>query len=249
MKTHLLLFSCALTFAACNCGGVSIDEFPDRAAKTYCARVASCCTSTEMADAGSYADEADCVSAEKGSFASQTAGIKAEQGKGRLAWNAATAETCLTKYAALSCEQLKANAAAPAECDSYLEPKVAVGGACALSGSCVGSDCAGASTTSDGTCTARVAQGGDCGVATCVKGSYCENKKCVAMKADGAACANNYECSTGGCNDRPADGGTGVCGLKGGAGTTCFLTRGCSAGAGAPVVLLALAALLRRRRL
>src|SRR5262249_45532196 len=100
---------------------------------------------------------------------------------------------------------------------------------------------------------AKVGEGSACSNADCVQGTYCRagDSTCQNLKADGQACASNGECSTGGCNGRNPDGGMpnmGTCGEKGGPGTTCYATNGCSMAGGAPLIFFALAGLTRRRR-
>lgn len=84
---------------------------------------------------------------------------------------------------------------------------------------------------------------------TALRETYCDGSKtCIKPRADGTSCNGNFECSTGGCNDKNPDGGVGTCGLKGGAGTTCFVTQGCSVGGPGMLGLLALVLLRRRSR-
>lgn len=129
-----------------------------------------------------------------------------------------------------------------------MEPKTALGAACALTESCIGSWCSGGSLSQDGVCTAFIAEGQSCDTGQCTAGTYCSGARtCVKPKADGAACSANFECSTGGCNDKNPDGGVGSCGLKGGTGSTCFIAPGCSATGPGVFALLALALLFRRR--
>ena len=254
MRRELWLsLSCAVTLAACNCGGVSIDDFPERAAKAYCTQVYACCSAAETHDAGSVGpDQASCISNLKGQLAGNNGVIKTEQTKGRVAWRGDLADTCLQKLAALKCQDLKVNATAtPSECTHYLEPKTAVGAACGLSESCVSSTCAGASASQDGVCTAFINEGLSCDAGVCVSTAFCDGTKtCVRLKTDGVSCGNNFECETGGCNGKDA-GTPGSCGVKGGAGTTCFIAPGCSVtgpGTAIAALLVMLVLVASRRR-
>ncbi len=231
--------------------GVSVDAFPASAAKAYCTQVYACCSAGETADAGAFGpDMASCTNNVGGQFDLKTGFLKSEQTKGRLTFHPDKAQACIDKLAALKCQELKSNATAtPVECTTYVEPKTAVGGACAITDSCIGSWCNGGSATADGVCTSFLTAGQNCDAGTCAAGTFCDGspRTCIAKRADGAACSTNAECATGGCNDKNPDGGVGTCGLKGGAGTTCFVTQGCSAAGPGAFLLLGLAFLLRRR--
>jgi hypothetical protein len=102
-------------------------------------------------------------------------------------------------------------------------------------------------------CRAFLADGDRCDDGgTCGMNLYCDPgaKACHAQKADGTVCNANYECTTGGCNGRDA-GIPGSCGQKGGPGTMCYATVGCSSSGalgGAAIGLCGALALLGRRR-
>ncbi|MDP1828212.1 MAG: MYXO-CTERM sorting domain-containing protein [Archangium sp.] len=239
-----------LTVVAIGCG-VSVENFPSGAAKAYCKQVYTCCSAGETADAGSLGpDQPTCATNVTTQLDGKTGLIKSEQSKGRLTYKGDVAQACIDKLAALKCQELKSTATAtPAECTTYTEPKTALGAACQLSESCIGSWCSGATLSADGTCTAFIAEGQSCSAGQCIAGTYCDGSStCAKPKADGAACNGNFECATGGCNNKGADGGTGTCGLRGGSGTTCFVTQGCSATGPGIFALLALVLLARKRR-
>jgi hypothetical protein len=230
--------------------GVSVENFPRQAAKAYCAQVYKCCAAGEVADAGAVSpDEMSCNNNIGMQLDSKTGLLKSEQSKGRLVYHGDVAQTCVDKLGALKCQELKVAATAtPTECSTYAEPKTAIGGACQLTESCIGSWCSGATISADGVCTAFVASGESCANGgQCIKGTYCANNTCTSLKADGASCSGNFECSTGGCNDKNPDGGVGTCGVKGGSGTTCFVTNGCSATGPGAIVLILLALFFLRR--
>lgn len=230
--------------------GVSVENFPRAAAKAYCGQVYKCCAAGEVADAGVVSpDEQSCNNNVGQQLDGKTGLLKSEQSKGRLTYHGDVAQTCVDKLAALKCQELKVAATAtPTECSTYAEPKTAIGGACQLTESCIGSWCAGATLTADGVCTAFIAAGQSCGSGSqCSSGTFCSGGTCTSLKADGAACTANFECSTGGCNDKNPDGGVGTCGVRGGSGTTCFVTQGCSAAGPGAIALLLLALFFLRR--
>jgi len=246
-RNALVLVTAAAFVVGC---GLSVDNFPKTAGQTYCKQVYACCTAMETLDAGAFGpDQASCEKNVADNFDSKTSLIKSEQSKGRIQYHADRAQTCIDKLAALKCQELKANATAtPTECSTYLEAKTAVGSPCQLNESCIDAWCSGASLTADGVCTAYIPEGQNCDAGTCATNTYCAGspRTCTARKADGQSCGANFECSTGGCNDKN-DGGVGTCGLKGGAGSTCFIAPGCSATGPGTIGLLALALLFRRR--
>jgi hypothetical protein len=232
--------------------GVSVESFPKAAAKAYCGQVYKCCAMNEVADAGAVSpDEATCNTNVSAQLDGKTGLLKSEQSKGRLDYHGDIAQSCVDKLAALKCQELKVAATAtPTECSTYAEPKTAIGGACQLSESCIGSWCSGATITADGVCTAFVPSGESCANGgQCISGTFCSGGICAGKKADGASCSSNFECSTGGCNDKNPDGGVGTCGVRGGSGTTCFVTQGCSAaGSGALILMLLTIFLIRPAR-
>jgi hypothetical protein len=89
--------------------------------------------------------------------------------------------------------------------------KVAVGGDCSGSQSCVGSAYCDSST-----CVERIAVGGDCSVlsSACAKTAYCDGSTCQALKAPGEPC------SGGECEDF-CDATTKTCTAVGSAGYFC----------------------------
>ncbi len=234
--------------SGCSCG-VSRDNFPERAAQTVCSKLYGCCTADEVKDNPTYGpDREACERNVRKSF-DQTASIKESEQKKRLTFHEDRAEECLTQYEALSCEQLKSNATTvtPA-CDAYLEPMVKTGEACAFDSECIAGSCEGESEEGEGTCQPFIAENGSCSDGgVCGSGLVCGGGTCVRTKPDGEPCNTNRECATGGCNGRDPDAGVpGTCGPKGGEGTACYATTGCSStsGGAAPlafaVVLLGL---------
>jgi uncharacterized protein (TIGR03382 family) len=253
--------SCAaiILALACSCSApsVTIDDMPAKASKTLCTQMFSCCMADELKDNQQWGpDPLGCEVKLKTMFDAQKNAATAGETKMRVTYNGTKMAECLSAYEKLTCAELKKNADANiAACETAFEPKVAVGGACAQDFECVSGSCRGATPNADGMCQAKAGEGSSCTDADCVKGTYCQtgaaSSTCRNRKADGESCVSNGECSTGGCNGRNPDGGmpnTGTCGEKGGPGTTCYATTGCSMAGGVPVILLALAGLMRRRR-
>jgi len=232
--------------ALARCGGVSVDQYATEASQTMCAKMYSCCAAAEVQNNPNFGpDQSSCGANVKKQFLSPTR-LKQSESQGRLAYHGDRLSDCLQQYKALTCDQLKSNATsvAPA-CDSFIEPKVAVGASCGVNDECISSWCQGAANGVDGICSAFIAQNGSCADGgVCGKNLYCDgsSRACQPLKGDGTTCNANYECATGGCNGKNPDAGTpGTCGLKGGPNTTCYATVGCSSSGGVvgPLTLLA----------
>jgi hypothetical protein len=238
----------SMVVSGCTCGGVAVSDLPSNAASTVCGKIYTCCTADEAKPTNFGPDEATCEKNVKNNFDSSS--LSKSESAGRIVYHADLAADCLAQYQAKSCEDLKSNASSDiSSCDKMIEAKVQVGGACSDSRECVGSTCAGASSGVDGVCTSFLTENSSCADGgVCGSGLFCDvaSKSCAATKTDGASCNANYECSTGGCNGRDA-GVSGTCGLKGGAGTTCYATQGCSATGAAPLGLVVLAVFARAR--
>jgi len=231
---------------------VGVDDMPARAATAICGKVYECCQPAEVPSGHSFApDLATCQTNFRTSLEGTVKGLKAEEARGRLTYHGDRLAECLERWKSATCGSLKSDTtSAFPPCDAYVEPRVAIGLSCRMNESCIGGQCSGQSEEADGLCVAFVAESQSCDTAPCGRGLYCDGAKvCRALKGEGAACNFNFECASGGCNGRPADGGTGTgtCGPKGGAGTTCFVASGCAAGGpelaavGAVLLLLALA--------
>jgi uncharacterized protein (TIGR03382 family) len=262
MRRTLFALPCALAYlfaSGCtSCGGVALKDMPAQSAQTICGKTYECCTQTEIPEGSSFGpDQATCGTNVQGYWQVKATTFKDEEQRGRLVYHPDRMAECLERWRTVACHELKSEATSnfPA-CDAYVQPKVPVGQSCRINESCINGHCQGATAEADGICRAYVPEGSSCASAPCGQGLYCESssKQCRRMKSDGMSCNSNGECATGGCNGRNADGGTtpGLCGLKGGEGTVCFVTSGCSATGGGPLVagclLLLAAALLRARR-
>jgi MYXO-CTERM domain-containing protein len=240
---------------------VELDDFGEQAARSTCDKVYECCMPTDkelVAHMRYSGGRAECGSKTRDSVGFWAAVISQEQDKGRLHYDAKLARRCLDAFAAATCETHKSNAALDG-CDTFITPRTAPGAACSASESCMGGACVGVTAEKEGVCRAYVAEGASCADNPCSKDLICGSGKiCRQRLPSGQSCNSHGECQSQGCNGLDADAGTrGTCGPKGGEQTRCFVTTGCSfAGGGspagsAPLVLVALGALvaaLRRRR-
>lgn len=236
---------------------IGVDDMPAKVAATVCTKVYDCCQAAELPSGSAFApDEATCETTLKTNLSGKVNGLKAEEDRGRLTYHGDRLAECLARWQGATCETLKSNATSSfPPCDDYVQPRVEAGLNCRLDESCIGGHCSGQSLDADGVCVGFVAEGRSCAAAPCGLGLYCDSSKvCQAVKPEGSACNSNGECASGGCNGRPTDGGSGpgTCGPKGGTGTTCFATTGCTA-SGAQLsamsaVLLLLALVWPRRR-
>ena len=266
MRTSPALFISLSLVAAVACSqsgsGVSLGDMPGRLSEAYCKKIYECCSTADLMGRDNEGPtEKDCRSHQSLSFAGIRDQIKKSNGKHRAVYRADQMEACIAGLKAIPCAGLKMSPKPPelAACDRYIEPRVAVGGACGYDHDCIDSSCEGAKDPADGVCAVRSPVGGTCESASCAQGAYCGNKTCEANKAEGDSCNANFQCASGGCNGYDADAGTpGTCGPRGGTATTCFLTTGCSAAPGAPSgdlgavtafgLLAAIALALSRRR-
>lgn len=240
----------------CGAAGIPVDEMPREVAKAYCTKVFECCMANEAGAEQYGTDVASCEEKIRPQFETTRSFVKTGQAKERIQYDGQKLSDCVGALKVATCAAMKRNQTSPlTACESsWMIPKVAVGSACGYDRECINGTCDGESLDKgDGTCRAFVAESQDCDAGVCGSGLICDNsKKCVKTKADGQACNANFECSTGGCNGRDA-GVPGACGEKGGAGTQCFTTQGCSSSGGSAgfawllIPAAALLMLLRRR--
>jgi hypothetical protein len=209
---------CAL-FAGCGGGGgsVSVDDLGTELAKVSCSKIFECCTSTEaMAQFANITyngqpitTEAQCEGFTGGLFTGLlTPEYKDSIAAGRIEYNADAAGDCLDTAANLSCSaysQLSGNETV--HCDApFIVPQVADGGACAQDYECTGGGyCDGASNAAaNGTCKPLPTAGQDC-TEKCAQGLYCGydqtamKEACQTVKANGASCVSNDECTSSQC--------------------------------------------------
>jgi hypothetical protein len=256
--------------ALAGCGGVQdktgtpIETAPVEIAKTVCPRAYDCCTAAQLMGNSDQAgtSEAECEMKTANAYSQQIEAVKQSEQAGRSAYDGDKLEACLATVRSSSCDALRTtnHLRGVPGCDSFVQPKVQMGGVCGHDWECVQGWCKPMmSGSSDGTC--QVPQDGDDCIGDshdeCAPGFACDaaTTKCHALGAQGAACASNTDCQSGNCN--AAAGQVGSCDPPAG---TCFYASGCSVGGGArPSLLAVLGALglagalgarrrLRRRR-
>lgn len=128
---------------------------------------------------------------------------------GRVGYDPAFGQACITTAAGFSCAALLDSAAAP-DCLKALNGKVAVGSTCYGGADCgEGKYCSKATPTAcSGTCKTQIAAGAACGIADdCVRGYFCSNSVCTLDppqgSADvGASCSGGIKCKPGLACDR-----------------------------------------------
>jgi hypothetical protein len=210
MKKMLFAALSVSTLIACSDDGggtpVPFAELPAKLAAAQCAQIFRCCDSAEvmMRFAGTsppVTNEAECTTLFTSLFSSflTMEPITA----GRQTYSESAAGSCIAAFEARACTDQ--GDAAPAACEQVFVGQVAAGGMCKDSQDCsaANSYCDGATATVFGTCKAQVAVGGNCTNDECVENSYCDFSAapvCVALKANGATCDQDFECQSDNCN-------------------------------------------------
>jgi uncharacterized protein (TIGR03382 family) len=214
--------------------GVSPKDAPRLLAPAICAQAYRCCTMAQlMKNDNAGTDVASCETKTQMALGGQVNAIESSERKGRVNYDGLKVQACIDYLsdANTMCSDLNMTfhlTGVPA-CSSFLEPKVAVGGACTLDFECI-----------DGFCdTTGAASGAD--------------GKCRALGKQGDSCANTGRCEAG--LDCDATAMTcAVAPTTPPAGGMCFYSSGCSTagrGEGGPSLLglgLMVAELVRRRR-
>lgn len=250
IRTVHVLLTLTLTLALASCGGgYGPAEFVTDYGKAICDKDFTCCSATDLAGK----TRSECEQSYTGFMASAyESEVKAAESKGRLVFHADKAKACVTALKQATCASWpQAYSEAEACVTQAIEPKVAIGGKCDMSGECIDGWCSGAVTddngnTTDGTCAAFVGLGGTCTTdQDCVNTAYC-NSTCTERKSLGAACFLDSECTTQNCASSSTGSGGSQC-----AAMKCY--QGCTVGGpiGATGTFMALALLtlaaLRRR--
>lgn len=251
--------------ALSGCGGVHgipVDSTSTQIAQTVCPKAYECCTQSQlMGNSSAGTDEASCESMTKSDFAGNLEAVQASQDQGRATFDNAKLQACLNTIRSASCDTLDMtnHLMGIPGCDSFVDPLVAIGGACSNDYECVDGWCQQPTDMSggDGACQPHAQLGQSCLTATCEAGLTCDvaatDETCVQPGALGAACTDPLQCASVNCSMTDAT-TPGTCVAA--TGTQCFYASGCSAaGSGRPntgttllLAAVALIAALRARR-
>lgn len=248
--------------AAAGCEGSGQDQAlgdgPREIARTVCPKAYSCCMAAQlMGNDLAGTDERSCEVNTEQKFKEDFDRVKQSQDKGRADFDEAKFEECLATIRSSTCEMLNTtnHLVGVPGCDSFVIPKVALGGACIHDFECIGGWCQHEpGVFADGVCQPRHQAGAACNQGLCAPGLPCVGaegaKMCIALAAQGAACAADGECASGNC-PMPAAGGARTCGPP--RSDKCFYGSSCSYSGPAPtallgVLILSVAALVVRVR-
>jgi hypothetical protein len=242
-STTQLAIASVLVFPLLACGGavqpepgVNPKDAPAMLAPAICAQAYRCCSMAQlMKNDNAGTDVVSCEAKTQTALAGQVNAIESSERKGRVNYDGLKVQACVDYLndANTQCADLNMtfHLSGVPQCSSFLEPKVAVGGACTLDFECI-----------DGFCdTTGVAAGAD--------------GKCRALGKTGDSCASMGRCESGLNCDATAM----TCMAPANpppppAGGMCFYSSGCSyAGGGASAasalgVGLLLASIMMRRR-
>ncbi|HTA21542.1 MAG TPA: hypothetical protein VK989_19755, partial [Polyangia bacterium] len=177
--TTRLAIGSLLTLPLLACGqvasapGISPDDAPAQLAQAICPKAYDCCMANQlMSNTQAGTDEPTCETNTQAAFANQVAGIEASEKSGRSSYDGTKVQACVTYLRAAACADLAMTnhfSGIPA-CASFIEPKVAVGGACGNDYECIEGWCdkTGVPDGGDGACHA-LGQSGD----SCANGAQC----------------------------------------------------------------------------
>jgi len=138
---------------------IPLAMFPSAFANGFCDKVYACCTAAErMGNFLVGTDVASCKTGVAGLLNLIIPNLQQSIAAGRTAYHGDKLAVCLEKLRPLGCADARMdsieNSIVP-ECNQFLEPKVAVGGACTEDGECIKGYC-------DGTCAALKPDGQTC---------------------------------------------------------------------------------------
>ena len=208
----------ALVVLAVGCGGgggtatVTLADFGARIAAAQCGRVFRCC-STEQVQAlygSSVSDESTCVAklTQLGQLVATQLGQ--QQTASRLRYDGRAAAACFANMGNAACTAASNDWSGIPNCDAYVVPLVATGGACDGDEECQTGFCDRPLTSAgDGTCVVVPSRGMPC-TSRCVAGATCDTVAgtCADPKADGAFCFVDEDCLSGNCDNPNITGGT-----------------------------------------
>jgi hypothetical protein len=195
--------------------GIAPDDAPRQLAEAICPKAYECCMTSQLMDnmqAGT--DVASCETKTRDAFQQQVATIKASEEKGRVVYDGAKVQACVDRIKSSTCAALNTtnHFSGVPDCASFLQPKVAVGGACAADFECAGGFCdtsaVPSGTIGDGVCKAFAKVGQACSAdVPCSADLWCDGTKCTTERPPGGAspeaCFYSSACSYAG-GDRGA---------------------------------------------
>jgi hypothetical protein len=191
---------------------IAIQYAPAEMARTICTRAYDCCTVDQlMSNDAAGTTEAMCERESTTAFRNTMNAVERAQRRGRVAYRGDLLATCLANMRAASCDDLqRTNHLSGFDCGAmYLEPRVAVGGACDMDSECIGGSCAVAEGADEGICVVFGHENDSCADgAHCAAGFSCDGNThlCYATDPDGAVCTSSARCTSGSCNASPTGG-------------------------------------------
>jgi hypothetical protein len=252
IAASLVAVSTSLTALAtlAGCGGVHgipIGSTATQIAQTVCPKAYQCCTLSQLSGNGQAGtDEASCETMTTSAFESDLETIQASQDQKRATFDNDKLQACLTTIRSASCDTLDMtnHLVGIPGCESFVDPLVAVGGACSQDYECIDGWCQQPADMSggDGACRPHAQLGASCVTASCEPGLTCDlgasDDTCVRAGAIGATCTDLLQCASANCAI-PAGADSGVCAAA--TDPQCFYASGCdAAGGGRPGVGTAL---------
>ena len=159
---------------------IPLAMFPTAFANVFCDKVYACCSAAErMGNFLVGTDAASCKTTLGGLLNLVIPDIQQSIAAGRAAYHGDKLAVCLDKLRLLGCPDARMNGIEKTivpECDGFLEPKVAVGGACTDDGECINGYC-------DGTCIALKPNGQTCDDDIQCSSDVCDpvTSKCVPL--------------------------------------------------------------------
>jgi hypothetical protein len=222
-STTQLAIASVLVVPLLGCGGavqpepgVNPKDAPAMLAPAICARAYRCCTMDQLMKNGNAGtDMATCETKTQAALAGQVNAIESSERKGRVNYDGLKVQACIAYLndANTQCSDLNMtfHLSGVPQCSSFLEPKVAVGGACTLDFECIDGFCdtTGAAAGADGKCRALGKAGDSCAdMGRCEAGLNCDATAMTCMAPAGttppagAMCFYSSGCSYGGANRR-----------------------------------------------
>jgi hypothetical protein len=183
-------------------GSVTLDQLPDVYSRVLCDQNFKCASAADIM----MRTKQKCLDDNKAVIQAVVSQVRESNTKGRSTYDPVAAGACMTAMGNQSCEDWVDGTKELPACTGVTTPKVALGGACAGDGDCVGGYCDGVDSSTnpptDGMCKATVPHGGKCTFSdTCADNDVCDGTTMtcttVPKKPGGAACTgeNDSSCS------------------------------------------------------